>query len=146
MKRVIEGKRVSGNPDLAQGTPVECCELVAPALTNHHGTLYGVEALKLMGKAAYVCASRHSSHHMVMAHAGNIDFHHPVRLGEVISIQARLDGVGRSSMTIAVNVSHCVSSNEAATAISGRFVMVAVDGEGVPQPLSNPHCKEEIVS
>ncbi len=118
-------------------------ELVLPALTNHYGTLYGANALHLMGKAAFLCASRHGGCDVVMAKADGIEFHRPVRLGEIIDISARIVFRGRSSMTVLVNA-FTDDSGEKDPAISGHFMMVAVDGDGRPTPLpTTDQCNAE---
>lgn len=118
-------------------------ELVLPALTNHYGTLYGANALHLMGKAAFLCASRHAGCDVVMAKADGIEFHRPVRLGEIIDISARIVFRGRSSMTVLVNA-FTEDSGENNPAIRGHFMMVAVDGDGRPTPLpTTDQCNAE---
>ncbi|MCG8272637.1 acyl-CoA thioesterase [Aquamicrobium sp. NLF2-7] len=118
-------------------------ELVLPALTNHYGTLYGANALHLMGKAAFLCAARHAGCDVVMAKADGIEFHRPVRLGEIIDISARIVFRGRSSMTILVNA-FTDDGGEKHPAISGHFMMVAVDGDGRPTPLpTSDQCNAE---
>ncbi len=118
-------------------------ELVLPALTNHYGTLYGANALHLMGKTAFLCASRHAGCDVVMAKADGIEFHRPVRLGEIIDISARIVFRGRSSMTVLVNA-FTEDNGEKTPAVSGHFMMVAVDGGGRPTPLpTSDQCNTE---
>lgn len=76
-------------------------EIVFPDLANHYGTLFGGNALSLMGKAAFVAATRHARRNVVMATSDKIEFHEPIRVGELIELIARVDRVGRSSMTVA---------------------------------------------
>jgi acyl-CoA hydrolase len=42
-------------------------EMVFPEQANHYGTLFGGHALSLMGKAAFVAATRHARQSVVMA-------------------------------------------------------------------------------
>lgn len=114
-------------------------EVVLPEQANHYGTLYGANALQIMGKAAFVCATRHASCAVVMAKADSIEFIRPIRIGAIIEIRANVVFQGRSSMTVIVEVA---ADNPAGLSsvpsISGRFLMVAVDADGVPMPIP-PH-------
>ncbi len=109
-------------------------EVVPPGQANHYGTLYGANALQMMGKAAFVCATRYARCPVVMAKADNIEFRRPVRLGEIIDIGARVAFRGRSSMTVLVDMV-ADDADGAEPAISGRFMMVAVDSDGAPVPI-----------
>lgn len=114
-------------------------EVVLPEQANHYGTLYGANALQIMGKAAFVCATRHARCAVVMAKADSIEFTKPIRIGAIIDIRASIAFQGRSSMTVIVEVvADSPAGPSGAPSISGRFVMVAVDSDGVPIPIP-PH-------
>src|SRR3546814_8807224 len=53
-------------------------EMIFPEQANHYGTLFGGTALSLMGKAAFVAASRRARRAVVMATSDKIEFHMPV--------------------------------------------------------------------
>lgn len=124
-------------------------EVVLPEQANHYGTLYGANALQMMGKAAFVCATRHAGCAVVMAKADNIEFVRPIRMGSIIDIRARVAFQGCSSMTVIVEIApDHPGAEERASSITGRFLMVAVDGNGAPMPISpsDSNHPEEIVS
>ena len=50
-------------------------EMVLPEQANHYGTLFGGNALSLMGKAAFVAATRRARQSVVMATSDKIEFH-----------------------------------------------------------------------
>jgi acyl-CoA hydrolase len=52
-------------------------EMVFPNQTNHYGTLFAGDALRLMDMAAFVTASRHARRPVVTASSERIDFHVP---------------------------------------------------------------------
>ncbi len=129
---------------LAQDSEACFLELVLPELTNHYGTLYGANALQIMGKAAFVCASRRARCAVVMAKADNIEFRKPVNLGEIIDVRAHVAFQGISSLTVVVEiVAENPIENTSSSAISGRFMMVAVDREGLPTPILNTPDKSQ---
>jgi acyl-CoA hydrolase len=114
-------------------------EIIFPEQANHYGTLFGGNALSLMGKAAFVAATRRARCAVVMATSDKVQFHEPVRVGELVELTARVDRVGRSSMTVTVEVvAEALVTGRRRTAMQGSFEMVAVDATGKPTPV-NPH-------
>lgn len=109
-------------------------ELVFPKDTNYHGTAFGGWVLSLMDKAASVAAVRHASGNVVTARMDAVDFHVPIRVGDAVALDARVIKVGRTSMTIQVDVyRENMASGEQQLATSGLFVFVALDEEGKPR-------------
>ncbi len=112
-------------------------EMVFPEQANHYGTLFGGTALSLMAKAAYVAASRFTRRSVVMASSDKVDFHTPVKVGQLIELEARVVRAGRTSLTVDVFVSaETLDTGERRLAMRGRFEMVAVDEAGRPTPHS----------
>lgn len=123
--------------------PTRFVEMVFPEHANHYGTLFGGHALSLMGKAAFVAATRHARCSVVMATSEKVEFHEPVRIGELVELTARVERVGRSSMTVAVSViAERPATGHRRIAMHGSFEMVAVDEAGRPMPL--PQAMETI--
>ncbi len=114
-------------------------EMIFPEQANHYGTLFGGHALSLMGKAAFVAATRRARAPVVMATSEKVEFHVPVRVGELVELMARVTRVGRSSMTVTVDaVSEGLISGTRRLAVRGSFEMVAVDDAGKPMPVAQP--------
>jgi acyl-CoA hydrolase len=108
-------------------------EMIFPEQANHYGTLFGGHALNLMGKAAFVAATRRARQSVVMAASGKIEFHEPIRVGELVELIASVARVGRSSMTVAVDmIREDLVSGRRKPAVSGTFEMVAVNELGRP--------------
>jgi acyl-CoA hydrolase len=84
-----------------------------------------------------------------MAKADNIEFLRPIRIGSIIDVRAQIVFQGRSSMTVIVEIlPDRPGTEEVTAAITGRFMLVAVDSDGVPMliPPSESHHAEEAVS
>lgn len=114
-------------------------EMVFPDQANHYGTLFGGNALSLMGKAAFVAATRRARSAVVMASAEKTDFHVPIRVGEIVELAARVVRVGRTSMTVEVEMTaEALISGDRRLAVRGAFEMVAVDAAGRPVPVPSP--------
>ncbi len=98
-----------------------------PEQSNHYGTLFGGTALSLMGKAAFVAASRRVRRAVVMASSEKVDFHMPVKVGQVVELHAQVVRMGRTSMTVEVEmIAETLLSGQRSLAMRGRFEMVAV--------------------
>lgn len=111
-------------------------EMVFPEQSNHYGTLFGGTALALMGKAAFIAASRCARCAVVMAASEKVEFHVPVRVGQMVELVAAVERRGNSSMTVVVDVVvETLLTGERQLAMRGRFEMVAVDAAGRPVPL-----------
>lgn len=110
-------------------------DIVFPTQTSHYGTLYGGDALKMMGKAAFIASTRHARGVMVMAASDRIDFTSPIREGEMVELTAQVRMAGRSSVRIAVDLAAedllTDARRHAATAL---FTMVSVDADGRSTP------------
>lgn len=120
-------------------------EMIFPEQANHYGTLFGGTALSLMGKAAFVAASRRARRAVVMATSDKIEFHMPVAVGQLVELAAHVSRVGRTSMTVEVAVIvETLTTGERRPAMRGQFEMVAVDEDGRPAPIDpeNPTTKE----
>lgn len=112
------------------------CEMVFPEQANHYGTLFGGTALSLLGKAAFIAASRHARAAMVMRTSEKIEFRHPVRVGQLVELHAYVVREGCSSLTVEVEMTaEGLISGERSLAVKGRFEMVCVDEHGKSRPI-----------
>jgi acyl-CoA hydrolase len=79
-------------------------ELVLPNHTNQLGNLLGGQLMHWIDICAALAASKHSQRVCVTASVDRIDFHHPVRLGHVVTLTATVNRVFRTSMEVGVKV------------------------------------------
>lgn len=128
----------SDHPHVKQA-PVEArlWEIVFPDHANHLGTLFGGQALAWMDKAAFIAATRYARRTVVTARSEQVDFHVPVRQGQLVELVARVVEVGRSSMQVAVEL-HTEDPHAGTRHLCtrGRFVMIALDAGGQPAPIA----------
>jgi acyl-CoA hydrolase len=75
-----------------------------PADANPAGNVHGGTIMKLIDNAAGVVAFRHSRCNSVTASVDQIDFHYPAFIGDLLTIKASLNLVGRTSMEIGARV------------------------------------------
>lgn len=110
-------------------------QLVFPGDTNHLGQLFGGNAMSLMGRAAYIAATRHTRSDVGMAASDKIDFIAPTQEGEMLDVIAEVVSVGRTSMNIAVRAeAEDLMSGERRLVGEASYVMVALDEKGRPTP------------
>lgn len=111
-------------------------EMVFPGQTNHYGTLHGGDALRMMGKAAFIAATRHAREVLVMASSDRIDFVAPIKEGDMVELVADVKMTGRSSVRVAVELwSEDLLSGTRAHAATALFTLVAVDEGGASKPI-----------
>ena len=111
-------------------------ELVLPNDTNTFGNLMGGRLMYWMDIAASIAAARHCNFPSVTASVDNLSFKNPIKLGNIVRIEAKVCRVFTTSMEIHINVwgedilhQYHYESNEA------YFTFVALDPAGKPRPV-----------
>ncbi|MGN5374409.1 acyl-CoA thioesterase [Sphingomonas hankookensis] len=118
--------------------PLRMVDMIFPNQTNHYGTLYGGDALCMMGKAAFIASTREARAVMAMAASDRIDFRSPIREGEMVELTAEVRMTGRSSVRIGVNLrAEDLISGERRHAATALFTMVSVNEYGRAKPIAN---------
>lgn len=108
-------------------------EVMMPIHANHYGSVHGGTILKLVDEAAFVAATKHARKNIVMASIDHLVFKHPVNIGDMLNIRARLCYAGRSSMDIEVEVeAEKLKEGKALKIGSAHLTMVALDERGRP--------------
>jgi uncharacterized protein (TIGR00369 family) len=79
-------------------------ELMIPSYANFGGKIHGGILLSLMDKVAYACASKHASTYCVTVSVDKVEFLQPVEVGELVSLHASVNYVGRTSLIIGIRV------------------------------------------
>ena len=79
-------------------------ELMIPSYANFGGKVHGGIILSLMDKVAYVTAAKHCSAYAVTVAVEGVEFLHPVEVGDLVSLKARANYVGKTSMIIGMRV------------------------------------------
>ena len=120
-------------PKPVADSQVEMTEIVNPRDTNPLGTIFGGRVMALIDKAAAVAAMRHCRRQVVTASADRIDFHHPIRLGMIVTILASVNQSFRTSMEVGVKVlAEDPLTGERQRTCTSYVTFVALDGNGRP--------------
>jgi acyl-CoA hydrolase len=119
-------------------------QLIFPQDTNHYDTMFGGKLMEYMDKVAAIAAMRHARGRVVTASTDSLDFLAPIRIGEVIEVEAFVTWTSRSSMEIYVSViSENLYSGERQTTVTAFFTFVALDDSGKPTQVAPVEPKTE---
>jgi acyl-CoA thioesterase YciA len=107
-----------------------------PADANFNGDIFGGWIMSWMDLAAGNTASRRSQGRAVTAAIDAVSFHHPVHIGDELSVYAKVISVGRTSMKIAVEAwQRARDGDQSSRVTSATFTFVAIDLQGRPRPV-----------
>ncbi len=99
-----------------------------PADANPSGNVHGGTIMKLVDTAAGVCATRHCRGRVVTATVDTMSFLHPVHIGDLVTVHASVNDVGRTSLEVGVRVeSEHVRTGERHHTSTAYLVFVALD-------------------
>lgn len=108
-------------------------ELMIPSYANFGGKIHGGILLSLMDKVAYVCAAKHAATYVVTVSVDNVEFRQPVEVGEVVSLHASVNYVGKSSLVVGIKVvAESIKDASVKHTNTSYFTMVAKDENGKP--------------
>ena len=120
------------------GSEITISEVVFPSHVNQYRRLFGGVALQWMDRAAWICSTRFARRTMVTIASDRVEFKKPVPQGDLVLLRARVIKVGRTSVTVEVELhSENPLSGEQHLATHGKFVMVALDERGKPTEIRN---------
>jgi acyl-CoA hydrolase len=110
--------------------------LAEPKDVNFGGHVHGGEVMKWMDQIGYALAVKYSKGYAVTKFVDNINFTSPMKIGDLVSLSAKILSVGTTSMRIEI----CVTSENLLTEVisdncSCEMVFVAVDKQGAKRNL-----------
>jgi acyl-CoA hydrolase len=106
---------------------------MGPLDANGAGFVHGGTVMKLCDEAAGLAAVKHCGGRVVTASMDRMTFRVPIHVGELVSFQASVNAVWRSSMEVGVRVdTENPRTGERRHSNSAYLTMVAVDDRGNP--------------
>ena len=116
---------------------VTIAQLMQPEHANNLGNVHGGWIMKLVDEAGALVCMRHAQQRVVTVAVDQMVFRQPIRTSDLVTIQAEVSFVGRTSMEVEVQVTaenpitgECTHTNTA------YLVYVALDENG--QPVAAP--------
>ena len=124
----------------AQKTPIGelmVATVAMPADANPAGDIFGGWILSQMDIAGGICASRRARGRCATVAVQEMKFHRPVHIGDLVSCYARIVKVGRTSITVDIQVLASVHNEPAEPKLvtEGIFTYVAIDQDRKPRPV-----------
>ena len=140
MTRISESESRTPSQSLTEMT-----ELVLPQHTNAVGTAFGGTVMSWVDICAAIAAQRHCGRVAVTARVDALEFHAPIRLGDVVCLSARVNEAFGSSMEVGVRVEReDRETGEHFLCVESFLTFVnVVDGKPSPVPQLVPTTDEE---
>jgi acyl-CoA hydrolase len=121
---------------------VETAELIQPNDGNHLGNVFGGKVLSMIDLAGAMVAMRHCRKIVVTASMDRVDFRHPIKIGMLAVIKARLNAAFRTSVEVAVDIySENPISGVRCKTCTAVVTYVALNEKGRPSPVPPLICQ-----
>lgn len=129
-----------GDPGLAAkaaaDSQVRLAVLMNPEDANSLGDVHGGVIMKLVDEAGALAAMKHARHVVVTVAMDSITFLSPVHVGNLVTLNASVNYVGRTSMEVGIRVeAENVLTGEVTHTNSAYAVYVALDAHGRATPV-----------
>jgi acyl-CoA hydrolase len=117
-------------------TVTEMVHVVMPEHAGAPGQIHGGRMMEWIVAAGTAAASRVARGTVALGAMDDIDFLHPVRVGEIAILRAQVEYVGHSSLEVGVRVyAEDPATGERSVTLNSHLVFVSVDEEAKPRPV-----------
>jgi acyl-CoA hydrolase len=121
------------NPKPVRASRITLAHLMQPTDANLRGYVHGGIIMKFMDEAGGAAAIRHAERPAVTVAVDQVLFREPIHLGDLVTFNAELTYVGRSSMEVRIEVTaQNLLTGERTHTNTAYFVYVALDEAGRP--------------
>src|SRR5260370_11288059 len=118
-------------------TAVEMVNWVFPEHAGAPGQIHGGRMMEWITQAGTLAAARLARGHVVLGAMDDIDFLHPVRVGQIAILRAQVEYVGTSSLEVGVRVwAENVITGQRPVTLNSHLVFVSVDEDAKPRPVA----------
>lgn len=115
---------------------VTLTQLMGPGHANTMGNVHGGILMKLCDEAGGMACAKHARRPSVTVTVDSMTFHSPVNIGNLVTVEAEISWVGRTSMeTRVVVTTENVLTGEIRHTNTAYFVYVALGENGRPVPV-----------
>ncbi len=119
-------------------TATEMIELVFPEHAGAPGQIHGGRMMEWIARVGTIAAARMAHHTVVLGAMDDIDFLHPVRVGEIAILRAQVEYVGNSSIEVGVRVyAENVETGARSVTLNSHLLFVSVDADLRPRPVAD---------
>ena len=108
-----------------------------PSDANANGDIFGGWVMAQVDLAGSVLPARYAQGRMATVAVNQFIFKQPVRVGDILSLVAKMERIGRTSMTVSVGVyaERIRSQGRYIKVTEAQLTYVAIDDEGRPRPV-----------
>jgi acyl-CoA hydrolase len=122
-------------PSIAE-TASEMIQWVFPEHAGAPGQIHGGRMMQWISQAGTMAAARVARGTVVLGAMDDIDFLHPVRVGQIAILRAQVEYIGTSSLEVGVRVwGEDVATGERSVTLNSHLVFVSVDDDAKPRPV-----------
>src|SRR5213594_1937481 len=123
-------------PSIAD-TTLEMIQWVFPEHAGAPGQIHGGRMMQWITQAGTMAAARVAHGTVVLGAMDDIDFLHPVKVGQIAILRAQVEDVGTSSLEVGVRVwGEHVGSGRRTVTLNSHLVFVHVDEDAKPRPIA----------
>lgn len=123
------------DPKPVRASRISIAQLMQPEHANNLGNVHGGWIMKLVDEAGALAAMRHTGRRCVTVSIDSMVFRQPIRIGDLVILNAEVTYTGRTSVEAEVQV---VAENpvtgERTHTNTAYLVYVALDDDGNPTP------------
>lgn len=111
-----------------------------PGDSNANGDIFGGWVMAQVDLAGSVIPARYADGRMATVAVNEFIFKQPVRVGDILSFYSKLTRLGRTSMTVKVEVyaERFRAQGQFVKVTEASLTYVAIDDQGKPRPLPRP--------
>jgi uncharacterized protein (TIGR00369 family) len=88
----------------AQASRITIAQLMQPEHANNLGNVHGGWIMKLVDEAGALACMRHCRRRVVTVFIDQMEFHQPIRIGDLVTLTAEVTFTGRTSLEAEVKV------------------------------------------
>ena len=123
-------------PKSIRASRISIAQLMQPEHANNLGNVHGGWIMKLVDEAGALACMRHAQRRVVTVAIDSMVFRQPIRIGDLIILNAELTYTGRTSMEAEVQVqAENPITGERTHTNTAYLVYVALDDNGNPIPV-----------
>ena len=116
--------------------PVTIRTVPQPSDLNVNGNIFGGWVLSQMDIAGGTVAGERAQGPVATVAVEGMKFHRPIEVGDIVSIYAEIERVGRTSIAVEIEVfAQRGPGRHEHKVTEGCYIFVALDGEGHPRPI-----------
>jgi uncharacterized protein (TIGR00369 family) len=129
-------------PKPISASRITISQLMHPEHANLLGNVHGGWIMKLVDEAGALACMRHAQRKVVTVAIDSMTFHQPIKLGDLVILNAEVTYTGHTSMetTVRVVAENPITGEQTHTN-TAYLVYVALDDDGRPTPI--PPLKSE---